>query len=146
MATVLDDVTSESIDAPYIQRRVDDWIYRVSSLYGELRAGLPEGWSTKTATVTMHEELMRRFSVAAASVPSLTFAHESGATATLTPHGLWVVGANGRLDLALAANRKRYLVLDLADSFTCPDWQVCSAQDRWNREPFTPDWLNRILQ
>lgn len=144
MTTVLDDVTSESIDAPYVQRRVDDWIHRVSSLYSELSAGLPEGWATKTSSVAMHEELMRRFGVAPASVPSLAFAHESGATARLVPHGLWVVGTNGRLDLA--ANGKHYLVLDLADSFTCPDWRVCSAQDRWNREPFTPDWLNRILQ
>ena len=86
---------------------------------------------------------MRKFGVAPASVSSLTFAHESGAKATLIPIGLWVIGANGRLDLT--ANGQRYLVLDLADSFTCPDWRVCSSQDRWNREPFTPDWLNRIL-
>ena len=144
MATVLDDVTSESIDAPYVQRRVDNWIQRVSSLYGELNAALPEGWSTtEDATVTMHEELMRKFDVPAASVPSLALAHESGANATLVPRALWVVGANGRLDLT--ANGQRYLVLDLADSFTCPDWRVCTVQDRRNQQPFTPDWLNRVL-
>ncbi|MDE0000262.1 MAG: hypothetical protein OXQ89_21165 [Rhodospirillaceae bacterium] len=144
MTTVLDDVTSESIDAPYIQRRVEDWIHRVSSLYDALSAALPEGWSTKAAAVTMHEELMRKFGVPAASVPTLAFAHKSGATASLVPHGLWVIGANGRLDLT--ANGQRYLVLDLADSFTCPEWRVCTAQDRKRREPFTPDWLNRVLQ
>ena len=144
MTTVLDDVTSESIDAPYIQRRVDDWIHRVGSLYAELSAALPEGWSTKTAAVPMYEELMRKFKVPAASVPSLAFAHESGATASLIPHGLWVIGANGRLDLTV--NRQRYLVLDFADSFSSPDWRVCTMEDRRNRGPFTPDWLNRILQ
>ena len=144
MATVLDDVTDESIDADYIQRRVDDWIHRVSTLYAELSVALPEGWSTKRAAVAMHEELMRKFNVPAASVPSLALAHESGAAATLTPRGLWVVGANGRLDLT--ANGKRYLVLDSADSFTCPEWHVCAAQDRRHKEPFTPDWLNRVLQ
>ena len=143
MTTVLDDVTSKSIDAPYIQRRVDDWIHRVSSLYGELRAALPEAWSTKAATVVMHEELMREFNVPAASVPTLWFAHESGAAASLIPRGLWVIGANGRLDLTVGHDR--YIVVDLADSFTSPMWQVCTAQDRRNREPFTPDWLNRIL-
>ena len=144
MTTVLDDVTSESIDAPYIQRRVDDWIHRVRSLHAELAAALPKRWSTKAATVTMHEELMRKFKVPAASVPSLAFVHESGATASLVPRGLWLVGANGRLDLT--ANGQRYIVLDFADSFTCPKWHVCTAQDRRNREPFTPDWLYRILQ
>ena len=144
MTTVLDDVTNESIDAAYIQRRVDDWIRRVSSLYDELSAALPEGWSTKSATVTMHEELMRKFKVPAASVPTLAFTHDSGATASLIPDGLWVIGANGRLDLT--ADGQRYLVLDFADSFTCPEWRVCTAQDRSQREPFTPEWLNRVLQ
>ena len=87
---------------------------------------------------------MRKFDVPAASVPTLSFAHKSGAAASLIPRGLWVVGANGRLDLT--ASGQRYLVLDLADSFTCPEWHVCTAQDRWTREPFTPDWLNRMLQ
>ncbi len=144
MATVLDDVTSDCIDAPYIQRRVDDWIHRVSSLYGELSAALPEGWSTKAEAVTMHEPLMRKFKIPAASVPSLAFEHESGATVTLTPQVLWEIGDNGRLDLI--ANGQRYLVVDLAESFACPEWRVCTAQDRWSREPFTPDWLNRILR
>ena len=144
MTTVLDDVTSESIDAPYIQRRVDDWIHRLSSLYSELSAALPDGWSTKAATVTMHEELMRKFQVPPASVPSLALLHESGVCASLTPRDLWVIGTNGRLDLT--ANGHRYLVFDLAENFTCPEWRVCPAQDRWNREPFTSDWLNRILR
>ena len=37
MATVLDEVTTMSIDAPYVQRRVDDWICRLSSLYGVVK-------------------------------------------------------------------------------------------------------------
>lgn len=144
MTTVLDEVTSDSIDAPYVRRRVDDWIHRLNSLYGELSVALPEGWLTKAATVTMHEELMRKFNVPPASVPALSLAHASGATASLTPRGLWVIGANGWLNLT--ADEQRYLVLDLADSFACPEWQVCPAQDRGKREPFTPDWLHRILQ
>ncbi len=144
MTTVLDDVTSKSIDAPYIQRRVDDWIRRLDSLYRELSVALPEGWLTEAGAVTMHEELMRKFNVPPASVPTLSFVHESGATASLMPRGLWVIGANGRLDLT--ADRQRYIVLDLADSFTSPRWQVSPAQDRWNREPFTPDWLHHVLQ
>ena len=144
MSTVLDDVTSESIDADYVRRRIDDWNHRLNSLYGELSAALPEGWSTKRATVEMHEELMRKFNVPSVSIPSLSFVHVSGATASLTPRELWVIGANGRLDLT--ADGQRYIVVDLADSFTSPTWQVCPAQDRWNRQPFTPDWLRDILK
>ena len=87
---------------------------------------------------------MRKFNVPAASLPTLAFVHESGATASQIPRGLWVIGANGRLDLT--AGRDRYIVVDLADSFTSPMWQVSTAQDRRNREPFTPSCLRHILQ
>ena len=143
MATVLDEVTTMSMDAPYVQRRVDDWIRRLSSLYGELNASLPEGWSTESATLTLYEEPMRRFKVPPATLPALLFAHETGATANLEPQDLWVIGANGRL--SLTAGGHRYIVLDTAEIFAPPAWEVCPAHDRWNREPFTPDWLRRIL-
>ena len=144
MVTVLDEVTTMSIDAPYVQRRVDDWIRRLNSLYGELNASLPGGWSTESATVTMHEIIMRKFNVPPATLPALLFAHETGATASLEPRELWVIGANGRL--YLTAGGQRYIVHDTADSFAPPAWEVCPAHDRWNREPFTPDWLRRILR
>ena len=64
MATVLDDVTDRNIDAAYLRRRVDDWARRVASLFDELTDGLPEGWEVTAAiTMSMHEELMRKFNV-----------------------------------------------------------------------------------
>ena len=33
MSTVLDEVTSESIDAQHVRRRVDDWEERLNGLY-----------------------------------------------------------------------------------------------------------------
>lgn len=144
MTTVLDDVTSDSIDGPYVQLRVDDWIRRVSSLYRDLSTALPEGWSSKTATRPMQEPLMCKFNVPEASVPSLRMVHESGITASLIPDGLWIIGTNGRL--YLYANGERYFVVDKAESFERPNWQICNMRDRANKEPFTPDWLNRILR
>ena len=144
MSTVLDDVTSESIDAAYVQRRVDDWVHRIRLLYDELKAVVPDGWSIRTAVVPMDEELMRKFHVSPISVPSISFIHDSKVIATLTPRGLWVIGANGRLDLAV--REKRFHVVDLADSFANPDWRVCPANDRLNRELFSPDWFVNILQ
>ena len=145
MTTVLDDVTSQSIDAPYIQRRVDDWTHRVDALYSAVTEALPEGWScTEADTVPMHEELMRKFNVPPTSMPTLSLRHESRGVASLVPRGLWVIGANGRLDLSF--NGERYIVIDVADSFTAPQWQVCLAGDRRHREPFTSDWLRHVLQ
>ncbi|MCY4485893.1 MAG: hypothetical protein OXF11_02120 [Deltaproteobacteria bacterium] len=43
MSTVLDDVTTESIDAAHIQSRFDDWesVWTGSTLRSALRAGYP---------------------------------------------------------------------------------------------------------
>ena len=66
MSTVLDEVTSEAIDATHIRRRVDDWEERLNGLYTTICAWLPGGWEARRgAPVLMHEKLMRKFGVAA---------------------------------------------------------------------------------
>lgn len=144
MSTVLDDVTSESINAAYVQQRVDDWVHRIRLLYDELKAVVPDSWTIRTAVVTMDEELMRKFHVSPVSVHSISFAHDSNVIARLKPRGLWVIGANGRLDLTV--REKRFHVIDLAESFAHPDWRVCPANDRLKRELFSPDWFINSLQ
>ena len=100
MSTVLDDVTDETVDAVYVQRRVDDWVARVEGLYAELRGWLPDGWSASAgAPVRMHEEMMRRFDVAPREIPTLRLAGAADECAVLEPRGLWIVGANGRVDM-----------------------------------------------
>ena len=72
MGTVLDDVTSETVDATHIRRRVDDWEERLNGLYTMIGGWLPEGWeSRRGAAVVMHEPLMRKFGVAAKRMPTL---------------------------------------------------------------------------
>ena len=44
MATVLDDVTSETIDASDIQRRISNWEERLNELYKKINDWLPEDW------------------------------------------------------------------------------------------------------
>ena len=41
MGTVLEDVTSETIDAEHITRRVEDWARRVKGLYATIGGWLP---------------------------------------------------------------------------------------------------------
>ena len=66
MGTVLDDVTSETVDAAHIRRRVDDWEERLNGLYALIGDWLPDGWEARGgAPVVMHERLMRKFDVAA---------------------------------------------------------------------------------
>ena len=60
MATVLDDVTSETIDASDIQRRISNWEERLNELYKKINDWLPEDWQgPKGSPVNMHEKLMK---------------------------------------------------------------------------------------
>ena len=145
MSTVLDDVTSEEIDAKHIQRRVEDWERRLLALYHMISGWLPAGWTAREgATVCMHEEMMREFRVAPRQVPSLELVSQTGEVAKLEPRALWVIGCNGRVDLK--RNNHHYLVVDLADSFERMDWQATRADRRDEREPVTRDWLVGVLQ
>lgn len=145
MGTVLEDVTSESIDAAHIRRRVDDWEERLGGLFATIGGWLPDGWEARQgAPVVMDEELMRRFDVAAKRMPTLELRDRAGHVARLVPRGLWIIGSNGRVDLK--RDGRRYLIVDMAENFEAPDWQAAPAEQRCSREAVSEDWLKRVLQ
>lgn len=144
MSTVLDEVTSDTIDATHIKRRVDDWEGRLKMLFEAIVSWLPEGWEAHPSTpVPMLEELMQKYGVEERPVPTLELRSQSGHCATLEPRALWIIGDNGRVDLKHDGNR--YLIVDQAKNLEEPDWQVMNAQRRWERETFNRDWLQRLL-
>lgn len=143
--TVLDEVTSDSIDSRHVQRRVDDWEERVKNLYEKISDWLPDGWQARHGThVRMHAELMRKFGVAAKQMPTLELFDQSGDIAKLRPHALWIIGYNGRIDFK--HNGQHYFIVDFAENFERPDWQAIHAEKRSEHEEVTKEWLTRILQ
>ena len=145
MGTVLEDVTSETINAQHIARRVEDWAGRVTGLYTAIGDWLPDGWEARPgAPVVMHEALMRKFDVAAKRVPTLELRGPTGDMAKLEPRGLWSIGGNGRIDLK--RNGRRYLIVDMAGNFEAPDWKVAQAERRCDREAVSENWLRRVLR
>ena len=144
MGTVLDEVTSETVDAQHIRRRVEDWERRLNGLYATIGEWLPEGWEARRgASVVMHEELMRKFGVAAKRIPTLELHDRAGHVVKLEPRALWIIGGNGRVDLKHGGGR--YHIVDSAENFGVPDWQVARAEQRCQREAFTRDWLRRVV-
>ncbi len=144
MKNVLDDVTDEKVDARHINRRVNDWEERVENLYTKIGEWLPDGWTAQEGeTVCMHEEMMRRFNVAARQIPTLLLVNGSGNSARLEPRGLWIIGANGRIDMKFGSSH--YLIVDVAGSFETPDWQVANAEQRLDRVDLTESWLKQAL-
>ena len=144
MKNVLDEVTDEKVDARYINRRVDDWEKRVKNLYTKISEWLPDGWTTQQGElVCMHEEMMRRFKVAARQIPTLLLVNGSENRARLEPRGLWIIGANGRIDMKFGSCH--YLIVDVAGSFEAPNWQVANAEQRLDRVALTENWLKQAL-
>ena len=79
MNTVLDEVTSETIDAQHVRRRVEDWAERVNGLYATIDDWLPDGWEARPGPpVVMLEPLMRKFGVAAKRMPTLELHDRAG--------------------------------------------------------------------
>ena len=145
MNTVLDEVTSQTIDAQHVRRRVDDWEERVNGLYIMIGDWLPHGWeASRGAPVLMHEKLMRKFGVAAKRMPTLELHGRAGQVVKLEPHALWIIGNNGRIDMKREG--RRYLIVDAAENFEAPDWQVARDEHRCDREAVTRHWLRRILR
>jgi len=145
MGAVLDDVTSDAIDATQIRRRADDREERLSGLYAMIGDWLPDGWKARPgAPVVMHEPLMRKFDVDAKSMPTLELRDCKGHAARLEPRGLWIIGGNGRVDLK--GGSQRYLIVDMAENFGAPNWQVSCAERRCDREAVTRGWPRRALQ
>ena len=145
MQTVLDEVTSTTIDATHVRRRVDDWEERLNGLYATIGEWLPDGWEARQgAPVLMHEKMMRKFDVDAKPMPTLELHGRGGEIVKLEPHALWIIGNNGRVDVK--RDGRRYLIVDAAENFGEPDWQAARDERRCDRESVTRDWLTRILR
>ena len=145
MGTVLEEVTSDTIDAQHIRRRVNDWEERLNDLYATIGGWLPVGWEAQRgAPVIMHEPLMRKFGVDAKRMPTLELRDKAGQAARLEPHALWIIGENGRVDLK--RDGRYHYIIDTAENFARPNWEVSRAERRCDNEAVTREWLRRVLQ
>ena len=144
MPRVLEETTNPQIDQAHIQRRVKDWQDRIDTLYQQIESWLPSGWTAqKAGTVTMHEELMRKFHVPAQNLPVLQLYDHGTPSVRIEPRGLWIIGANGRLDLLKGNNH--YVIVDAAENFARPDWQIAPLSDRRKLQTFDAQSLNAVL-
>ena len=145
MKTVLEEVTSDAIDAEHVRRRVEDWEARLNGLYAMIGEWLPDGWEARQGVpVIMHAKMMQNFGVEAKELPTLELHSRSGQLVKLVPDALWIIGCNGRVDLK--GDGGRYIIIDTADNFEGPRWEVSRSDRRSEREPVTRDWLRPILQ
>ena len=116
--------------------------FREGKLYAMIGEWLLEGWEVRRGvSVIMHETMMQRFGVEAKRLPTLELHGRAGRFFRLTPDALWIVGSNGRVDLK--GDGSRYIVIDMADNFEEPNWEVSRDDRRSDREAVTREWRVR---
>ncbi len=132
------------LTADDVQRRVADWLDRLRKLYVQISPwAMEHGWQvSELGTVPMHEELMQKFDVAQAQQPTLRLDKSDGKYVFFKPKALWVIGANGRVDLY--TQKGTFIVVDLAGRFEDPIWTVYGISERRKGVPFTADLLSEI--
>jgi hypothetical protein len=144
MGNVLQEVTEQELTTAHVQRRVDDWARRIESLYAQIESWLPPAWTAERArTVRMHEELMQSFHVPARELPVLDLKDGTRRVATIEPRGLWIIGANGRLDFTKGDDH--YVITDEAENFAPPSWRISPLSNRRALKPFDRNELIAVL-
>lgn len=119
----------QEITRDHIHRRIDDWRKRLAGLYADTAAWLsPELSAEQSGDVSMDEPLMRRVGLQPVSLPVQEFRRGSETIGRLVPQGLWIIGANGRVDLFLES--AHWIIVDRGENFAAPRWQIASALAR----------------
>lgn len=138
MPRVLEETTSREIDRDHVVRRVEDWACRIDALYRQIAGWLPSGWKAdREGTAEMREQLMQKFGVAPRKLPLLELSYQGQPLAHIEPRGLWIIGANGRLDFFSRSGH--YIIIDSAENFGTPDWRIAPLSDRQDLRPLDRD-------
>lgn len=135
MSTVLQEVTDDTIERPHIVQRVDDWDRRIRNLFADIEAWLPSGWvAEQSRTIPLNEEMMREFGVPPRALPILDLIRDGERVASIEPRVLWMIGANGRLDLI--CGNGHFLIVDSADVFDPAKWMIAPLSNRRDLKAF----------
>ena len=134
------------ITKEHIERRVDDWAERITKLYSLIKewlAPIPSYEIRERNDVRMYEELMQKNDVPERVLSSLDIYHEGSIVATIKPIGLWIIGANGRVDILLKGGA--VMLVDISDRFDSPKWIAHSRPKTGNGTDFCKEYFFGLL-
>ncbi|MEI7866397.1 MAG: hypothetical protein WCI11_00790 [Candidatus Methylumidiphilus sp.] len=136
----------ETLSKEDIENRLEDWKSRISNLYSSIEHWLDShpSYSVRILTeVPMYEEIMQQYHVSPTTLKVLDVYHKNQIVATIKPIGLWLIGANGRVDI-LCKNGAVTLV-DKSEKFHTPVWVAYSGTKSYEGKPFNSDFLFDLL-
>lgn len=133
------------IDQDYILRRATDWGKRVHGLIAQIST-----WSETLQNIQvrpsrklpMHEGLMKDFKVPMQELETADVLKNGKLIIAVKPFGLWIIGANGRVDMLSA--KGNYILIDEAEHFKPPQWKIFLNNDRQKGIPFDIEAFKQI--
>ncbi|MGA2792759.1 MAG: hypothetical protein ABSE69_04385 [Roseiarcus sp.] len=153
----IDEVRSDrTVDARHVLRRLNDWKVRVHRLFDFIEDELGDDFTyDRTGKHQSEEELVQRAGLSGAAVPALDILRiekpAGSLRAIIIPRGLWVIGANGRLDLRVlrgALRQEQYFLIDKSQPLSGPenaDWYLASAADRLDQQLLTGELVREVI-
>jgi len=132
------------VDKAHVEKRVKDWKKRISDLYAAVKDWTRHTeYSLKTGgKLTIYEELMAQFNVHPAQVDTADIYKEERIILTIKPKGLWIIGANGIIDILSA--KGSYIIVDIAEQFKTPKWKLFNGDKRNGVDLTKQSFLNLL--
>jgi hypothetical protein len=135
-----------------VLQRLCDWRDRVHKLYNEIEQALQNNPSfriNREGKHTSSEELPQRVGITETEQPKIDILRvvrlDGTNAAILFPRGLWVIGANGRIDLRILpaiGSSETYMLVDRSEPLTgAAQWVRMPIGSPFEREKFDPKWL-----
>jgi hypothetical protein len=132
-----DDPYDPPLTPEHVRARVEDWLKRLDDLIGDIESwARAHGWTVERGTMPMHEHQMKLHDVPAREMPKLTMKSAAGRNVFVWPEALWVMGANGRVDIH--SEKGYYVIIDIADEFQPPQWWLYKGAGDWSGREFVP--------
>jgi hypothetical protein len=152
VSATIDEVRSDrNLDPARVRKRLIDWQKRVHELFNFIEKALGGEFTyDRSANQRSREEMVQRAGLQENEVPKLDVLRIEKPPGTLraliVPRGLWVIGANGRLDLrVLAPKPQLYLIVDRSEPLIGrADWFLIPAADRLTPRPLTQQLLREV--
>lgn len=134
------------INKEYIEYRVNDWVKRIHDIFSlivDSCLNYPEIDISVNKTTRMHEELMQQYDVSPVDLPILEVRKNNELLASFKPMGLWVIGANGRIDILTKSGS--YILVDIAEKEEPSVWKVYSPKNRRKSVDFNQKFIESLI-
>jgi len=135
----------KEISKQIVEKRVRDWKKRVADLYSTIKLWLKDSEYTLMLgpKLPMFEGLMSQFHIPATEVDTADVYKNKNFMLAIKPRGLWVVGANGRIDIL--TTKGNYTLVDFAEQFKTPHWTLFNG-DKNNGVEFNKQSFLQLLR